>query len=115
LDRLLQARALGEVPAAPRAVLEGHEGGRGGQEVRGPRPGPEAPRRDRRDRKDLLGDEGRLIQAIEAKGCGGNRNLPLARSAKAKGGARSPALCLRDSRRGVPCLRWWYRLRGPIG
>src|SRR4029453_6792971 len=58
VDRLLQARACREVPAAPRAVLERDQGGGSGQEGAGPGAGPEALGRDRRGRQDLLGDQG---------------------------------------------------------
>ena len=61
VDRLLQAPALREVPAAARAVQQGHQAGRRGrrQGQRRPGRGPEAARPDRRDRHDLLGDQGR--------------------------------------------------------
>src|SRR4051812_7984222 len=63
VDRLLQAPALREVPAAARAVQQGDQAGRRcrRQGQHGPRGGPEAARLHRRDRQDLLGDEGRSL------------------------------------------------------
>jgi len=62
VDRLLQAPALREVPAAPRAVQRGHQAcGRGRhQGPRGRRHGGPASRQDRRDCQDLLGDQAGL-------------------------------------------------------
>ncbi|CAA9230288.1 MAG: Nickel-dependent superoxide dismutase, partial [uncultured Corynebacteriales bacterium] len=62
VDRLLQAPALREVPAAARAVQQGDQAGRRGRRQGQGRPGrgPDPPRPDRGDRQDLLGDEAGL-------------------------------------------------------
>ena len=101
VDRLLQAAALREVPAAERAVQRGHQaGGRRrhqGQHRRGHR--RQTARQDRRHRKDLLGDQAGLrplaarypAGQVKGRAVGDRAALhcmrPLARAARQRSGA----------------------------